>query len=181
MLKIGIVGHLNLKESCISFYETKVYEMLKSLQERNKDILIYSSLADGADRLVVEVALGLGIEYVAVLPMAKNLYMTDFDSISKIEFDALLKGAVSVIEMPFVEDLEKRSVCYEMAGRFISDDCDVLMALWDGKYINLQGGTSETVKYHCRKSRFRLYHLPVSRSNDLTSDKLEFRIYEEEI
>ena len=53
MLKIGIVGHLNLKENCISFYKNKVYELLKSLKDKNHKILLYSSLADGADRLVM--------------------------------------------------------------------------------------------------------------------------------
>lgn len=30
----------------------------------------------------------------------------------------------------------------------ISENSDILIALWDGKYNNLQGGTGEIVKYH---------------------------------
>lgn len=179
MLKIGIIGHINLKKSCISFYEKKVYEMLKSLKERDNDILIYSSLADGADRLVVEVAMGLGIGYVVVLPMEEDLYILDFNDKSKIEFKNLLKGAIETRTMPSIKSVDNRALQYEMAGRYISDNCDILMALWDSKYIHLQGGTSETVKYHCKKSRFSLYHLPVSRSSDLSNEMLEFRLYEE--
>jgi hypothetical protein len=179
MLRIAIIGHINLKESYLSFYEKKVHEMLKSLQKKHKNIIVYSSLADGADRLVVEVALGLGIGYSVVLPMEKELYMLDFDAVSQVAFTRLLKGAVNVMTMPPTKSVYNRTLQYEMAGRYISDNCDVLMALWDGKYINLQGGTSETVKYHCKKSGFRLYHLPVSRSGDLSNHRLEFIVYEE--
>ena len=153
--------------------------MLKSLKEKHTDILMYSSLADGADRLVVGVGMKLGIGYCVVLPMEESLYRVDFDIESKIEFDNLLQSAEEVIEVPSIGEREERSVAYERAGRVISDDCDILMALWDGRYINLQGGTSETVKYHCQKPRFRVYHLPVSRSADLNNDRLDFKIYEE--
>lgn len=187
MIKIGIIGHLNLKEDCITHYENKVRDLLKSLRERDKDILIYSALADGADRLVVEVGTALNIEYVAVLPMKKNIYMTDFNNESKIKFNNLLENASSLVEMPLVKNntvsfisnnLEERSLQYEEAGKYISDICDILIVLWDGKYTQLKGGTSEMIKYHTSKPHYRLYNLLVSRHDDLTNDMIEFTINE---
>jgi len=178
MLKIGIVGHLNLKENCIPFYKNKVYELLKSLKDKNHKILLYSSLADGADRLVIEVGMSLNIEYIAILPMEKSLYMIDFNNKSKIKFNYLLKNAISVIEIPSVKKIVDKNLQYEKAGRYISDNCDILIALWDGKYINLQGGTGETVQYYSKKAPFSLYHLLVSRSNDLTNNMVDFKLYD---
>ncbi len=187
MIKIGIVGHLNLKETCIHYYENRVQDILKSLKKTDKDILIYSALADGADSLVVEAGIELNINYVAVLPMEKSLYMMDFDQESKTKFNDLLDNAISVVEMPLVKNNtpssisinpDKRSLQYEAAGMYISDTCDILMTLWDGKYTKLKGGTSEIVKYHRAKPIFKLYHLLVSRSNDLTNDMVEFKLYD---
>jgi len=188
MIKIGITGHRNLTEECIPYYRDRVHEMLVKLQEKNEDILVYSALADGADRLVVEVALELDIEYVAVLPMSKDIYMTDYDIASQLIYTKLLDDASSVLEIPLVENnslssivdySKERDLQYEAAGLYISDHCDILMALWDGEYTQLKGGTSEIVKYHLSKRHYLLYHLLVSRINGLTKDMVEFKIYEQ--
>lgn len=187
MIKIGITGHRNLKEICRPYYRDIVRDILISLNEKHKKILIYSSLADGADRLVVEVAIELNIDYVAVLPMKKCIYMTDFTGESKTKFNVLLNEASSVLEIPLVKnnkvssisnDSDGRSLQYEAAGMYISDTCDILMVLWDGKETKLIGGTSEIVNYHCAKENYKLYHLLVSRYDDLTNDMIEFKIYE---
>ena len=187
MIKIGITGHRNLIERFIPSYKKKVRDMLVKLREKDEDILVYSALADGADRLVVEVALELGIGYVAVLPMPKNIYMTDYDAESQVIYNKLFDTANFVVELPMVENnsffsiinySKARDLQYEAAGFYMSDHCDILMALWDGEYTLLRGGTSEIVKYHLSKTKYRLYHLLVSRSNELTKDVVEFKVYE---
>ena len=187
MIKIGITGHRNLTEECIPYYKARVREMLVKLQEEDEDTLVYSALADGADRLVVEVALELGIEYVAVLPMPKEIYMTDYDAASQVIYNKLFDAASSVVEIPMVENnsffsivdySEERDLQYEAAGFYMSDHCDILIALWDGEYTLLKGGTSEIVKHHLSKAHYRLSHLLVARSNGLTKDMVEFKIYE---
>lgn len=188
MIKIGITGHRNLKEEYIPYYRARIHDMLVSLKEKYEELLIYSALADGADRLVVEVAMELGIEYVAVLPMPKNLYVTDYDEASLEAYNALLQKAVWDIEIPLVEgntlssisiDSEERNLQYEATGQYMSDHCDILMALWDGEYPQLKGGTGEIVKYHLAKKHYSLYHLLVSRSGGLTNDMVEFKIFEQ--
>ncbi len=182
MIKVGITGHRNLKERCVPFYKEQIYKQLKTWKEQYGEVLLYSSLADGADRLVVEIALRLNIPFVAVLPIGKAYYVSDFSEASKIEFDFLLKHASSVVQVQCLEGSADehtfRKNLYESTGRFISDHSDVLMALWDGKYTNLKGGTGELVAYHLDKKKYRLYHLPVSRHYDLTNDMIEFRIFE---
>ncbi len=187
MIKVGITGHRNLKEECIPYCRDRVCDMLVKLKAQDEELLVYSALADGADRLVVEVAQELDIDYVAVLPMPKEIYMTDYDDASQVIYNNLFDAASSVIKIPLVENnslssiveySEERDLQYEAAGFYMSDHCDILMALWDGEYIELKGGTSEIVKHHLAKTHYKLYHLLVSRINGLTKDMVEFKIYE---
>ena len=179
MIKLGITGHINLKAECIPYYRDELLRMLKELKNKYTKVVLYSALADGADRLIVEVAMKLDITYIAVLPMPKAEYCTDFTKTSSIQFEYLLEHASEVIEIPLLSvNGRKRDLQYEASGIFISDKCDILIALWDGNYTHLTGGTGEIVKYHLSKKRYRLYHLLVSRESDLTNNMIEFRHYE---
>ena len=95
--------------------------------------------------------------------MKKDEYKNDFDNNSKKEFEKLLKLAQQVVVIPYNKN-DTRDICYEKVGYFISNNSDILVALWDGKYTNLQGGTSEIVKYH-KKSIKKLCHIKVNRFN----------------
>ena len=179
MIKIGITGHINLKAECILYYRNELLRILKVLKNRYTKVVLYSALADGADRLIVEVAMRLNIEYIAVLPMPKTDYCTDFTEVSSVQFEYLLEHALSIVEMPFYSANGKdRDLQYEASGIFISDMCDILIALWDGKHTYLKGGTGEIVKYHLSKKCYSLYHLLVSRESDLTNNMIEFKYYE---
>jgi len=179
MIKIGITGHINLKEECIQYYRDELLRMLRELKNKYINVVLYSTLSDGADRLIVEVAMKLDIEYIAVLSMPKANYRTDFSEASCMQFEYLLEHALSVIEIPllFVNGKD-RDLQYEASGLFVSDKCDILIALWDGKYTYLRGGTGEIVKYHLSKKSYSLYHLLVSRESDLTNNMIEFKHYE---
>lgn len=160
MLKIGIIGHRNLNEGKLKQYKIFIHNQLEKLKLGHKDLIIYSSLADGADRLMIHVAIELKIDFVVVLPMEKEKYNLDFSSESKKEFNELSKEAIDTIIM--LDKNNSRESQYELAGKYLSDNSDILFALWDGKYNDLQGGTSETVKYHLNKNK-QLWHLKVDR------------------
>lgn len=163
MLKIGVVGHRNLKKSRLPSYSLEIFNNLKKLKEKYKNIRLYSALADGADRLVVNEAIKLDIKFIAVLPMQKELYKNDFDVTSKIEFDELLTKAYEILTITHKKPFSKNTQ-YELAGHYISDNSDMLFALWDGKDTHLQGGTSAIVKYHL-KNKKELWHLKVGRND----------------
>lgn len=161
MLKIGIVGHRNLDKRCIEAYKKQVFEKLSELKQKHHDIMLLSPLADGADRLAVYEAMKLNISYIAVLPIPKECYEDDFNRASKIEFEKLLNRADAMLTLSAIEPFH-RDMQYEAAGKYISDTSDILLALWDGEENHLQGGTSETVKYHL-KNKKALWHLKVVR------------------
>jgi len=175
-LIVAITGHRDLKKEFVKEYKKYICNKLQNIRQEHSNIKLYSALADGADRLLVYEAIKLDIDFIAVLPMQKELYQDDFDTISNLEFEKLLAKADDIVTLPQIKPFN-RDIQYELLGQYMSDNSDILFALWDGKYNNLQGGTSEIVKYHMLKDKYTLYHLLVSRENDLTSNMIEFKTY----
>ncbi|MDF1879024.1 hypothetical protein JHD46_05145, partial [Sulfurimonas sp. SAG-AH-194-C20] len=154
---IGVTGHRDLTIECISYYEVQVHSLLSSLKREHTDVIICSPLSDGADRLVVKEGISLSIPFIAILPMPKDKYIRDFDNNSLDEFNYLLHQAQEIIITPLHGNntLDKissysnqRDLQYEACGYYIADNSDNLIALWDGKFIGLTGGTGEIVKYY---------------------------------
>jgi hypothetical protein len=113
---------------------------------------ILSALAEGADRLVVKVALDgdLDVELGAVLPLAVEDYLEDFKTDeSRREFEQLLKRSAAQVKLqrPRSQESYQREAAYERAGRYIVDRSDVLIAVWDGRESQGHGGTAEIVDY----------------------------------
>jgi hypothetical protein len=70
--------------------------------------------------------------------------MTDFSTTqSKREFLDLLDRADKVVELPMSRSREQT---YETAGRYVLDHCDILVAVWDGRDAQGQGGTGDLVR-----------------------------------
>jgi hypothetical protein len=80
-----------------------------------------------------------------VLPLPVDDYEKDFISAASLkEFRDLLGRARSVRVM---SQSVSREESYENAGRYVTDYCDVLMALGNGKETQGRGGTAEIVRY----------------------------------
>ena len=121
-------------------------------------ITVISGLAEGADRIFAEAALALKMSVEAVLPMPLKYYKKDFDETSSAELDRILAiEAVQCIELPLTPGFDADDNTWPEGARNtlyanLSDDLrrrsNLLVALWDGKYKNLTGGTDDTiVKY----------------------------------
>jgi len=79
MINIGTTGHRNLNKSYINIYKRRLYKELLELKRCYSNITLYSAFAEGADRLILYEAMKLDIDFIAVLPMKKDLYLKDFD------------------------------------------------------------------------------------------------------
>jgi hypothetical protein len=140
---IGVTGHRILTE--IDRLESGITEALLRIDESfpGEPLIALSALAEGADRLVVDAVLGRDGRLRAVLPLAADDYEDDFGSAeSKKRFHDLLGEADEVIELPAAES---REAAYEAGGRYVLDNCDMLMTIWDGQGAQGQGGTGGTV------------------------------------
>jgi len=159
-LMVAVTGHRDLLPAEFDRTRARVREFLTELRDRYPDrgVALMSALAEGADRLVADVALELGVGLTVLLPMPRELYVADFEQPASLEhFERLCARADDVFELPLVAGAEQskiaargaqRSLQYAQAGVFLCAHCHVLLALWDGKSTDQIGGTSQVVRFH---------------------------------
>jgi len=159
-LVVAVTGHRDLLPAEIPQIRQRVQDFLRELQHRYayRSVGVMSALAEGADQLVAEEALALGIPLTVTMPMPKTLYLQDFVTPEARErFERLCAQAVDVFELPLtpgnsVESISgpgpNRSRQYAQVGVFMCAHCHVLLALWDGKDSDQLGGTSQVVRFH---------------------------------
>ena len=153
-VRIGVSGHRDpaRPEELVEQVQMQLDVIRSQFSEAGTTRLCFtvlSSLAEGADRLVVEEAFArLGedrVELHVVLPLDKDDYQRDFETLeSKNHFNELLAEAKVVTPAPPTKD---RDEAYERAGRWVVDHSDVLIALWDGHHASGRGGTAEIARY----------------------------------
>ncbi|MGC1815854.1 MAG: hypothetical protein WA696_17085 [Solirubrobacterales bacterium] len=116
-------------------------------------LAVVSQLAEGADRLLVQIVRqeareqGEGARLEVVLPSHRSSYpeWQGFSAESREEFEALLAEATSISEPAGTEPPQDRAGAYESASRQVVGRSDVLIALWDGGPTGGRGGTAETL------------------------------------
>jgi hypothetical protein len=161
--RVGVTGHRwnNLKEANVSLLNGRVAMVLEHIQQTVREINslvslhIVSTIAEGSDRIVATAALNLGYKLHCVLPFARNLFEEDFEGDeSKEEFRALLEKAESVLELPnHPTSAATRDAGYTAAGRTVTAESDLLLAIWDGQEARGEGGTGQMVKEALEHSR----------------------------
>jgi hypothetical protein len=159
-LIISVTGHRDLVDFEVPAIRQRVEALLRKLGDDFPDrpILVLSGLAEGADSLVADVALKLGIPVTAVLPMHRDIYRDDFRSeAARADFVELLSRAHAVVELPILEHSaeqdvsvsgDARNLQYAQLGVYLCSHCHVLLALWDGKPSPDVGGTAQVVRFH---------------------------------
>ena len=159
-LVVAITGHRDLVANEVPAIRQRVKDWLQDLGRRYPDrrLSVMSPLAEGADRLVAEVALEIGIEFTVPLPMARNLYKQDFaTAASSRQFDLLCEQANDVFELPLARGTTEEQILfpgparnrqYAQVGVFLCAHCHILLAIWDGKSSPDLGGTGQVVRFH---------------------------------
>jgi hypothetical protein len=169
-LRIGITGHRSLNADL----RDQVCEVLALIWQDVNDLArddavakfyaagapmmrVLSPLASGADRLVAEVALGLGYALYVPMPFARDTYEADFkhpeasppagdDDLQ--QFERLFERAGdNWLALDGDPEGKNRAYGYENVGRFVVRHSDVLIAIWDGAPAAGRGGTAEIVYY----------------------------------
>jgi hypothetical protein len=163
VVRIGVTGHRSFDD--VQDVVRRVDRVLDDVCGRHDgaELEVWSSLAEGADRLVVDLLLQRGGDLVVVLPLAADDYRNDFaDPGSAAEFDRLLALASDVRTATPADAL--REAAYEAAGYELLGGVDVLVALWDGAPPRGRGGTAEVVAEARRRGR-EVVVVPVTRDN----------------
>ncbi len=152
---IGVTGHRHLRVADEAKYREHVCELFTRLRRRypSTPLRIVTALAEGADRLVAEVAIEGGHELLVPLPLEPADYERDFPE-TTAEFHALLSRVPpeQVFVLPRDEDSglptpqhlrEKR---YRAVGMFLAQHTHLLLALWDGRPTDSNAGTAAVVR-----------------------------------
>lgn len=178
-LRLGVTGHrlnkLGSEEAARLRREAvRVIALIRDAIDRAGDarsaeaarvrLQLISPLAEGADRILAEVALAQGAELVALLPFARQDYARDFqDAASRGTFHALLAEAVEVVE-PAAGSPRDRAAGYAAVGAAVVARSDMLIAIWDGEEASGAGGTAQVVA-HARGTGLPVLWLPTSASD----------------
>jgi hypothetical protein len=159
-LVIAVTGHRNLCADERPGLCRAVRNFLVEMRDRFPDrrLQLLTPLAEGADQLVADVALELGLEVIAVLPMSTRAYRDDFQGPDRLhEFDQRLARMHEIIELPPVQGSapeahavpgSERDAQYAQLGVFLAAHCHLLLAIWDGKPSDQIGGTGDVVQFH---------------------------------
>lgn len=145
---IGVTGHRDIKDKDGDAIKQIVYDYILSLKEKYSytDFVMLNSLASGADTICAEVSIELGINIICPLPFSIDEYEKDFKGEDLVKF----KNLITKCSKTFVVNTNSlnREDGYFAAGRYVSENCNLLIAIWDGM-VNGKStcGTGNIVKY----------------------------------
>ena len=145
MISIGVTGHRFLGEAELLI--AAIDRVAARIEQKYPGEVwsVVSSLAEGADRLVVRRFLHThpALAIIVPLPLPVAEYLKDFPTAeSQQEFHELLAMSRQVIQP---EEFATREEAYRAAGIAMLDASDVLIALWNGQPARGTGGTGEIV------------------------------------
>jgi hypothetical protein len=144
IIALGITGHRYLAEmdKVMVGVEIAVQRIRKTYPDSSFRVL--SSLAEGADRILAQNLLLIpGASLWVPLPLPEEEYLKDFETTkSRDEFILLLGKAERIIQMQIKGG---RGEGYLAAGKYILENSDCLLAIWDGKQAQGMAGTGEIV------------------------------------
>ncbi|GAB3321184.1 hypothetical protein GCM10027299_15310 [Larkinella ripae] len=155
---VGVTGHRDLLPGTEPVIRAAVQARLAAIrQEAGKPVLLISAYAKGADQLVAECAEQLP-DTVFCLPLtmpAQHYSADNFadpeDESARLAFEKRLEKPAT-IRVGLFEDYSgqlttrQRKAGYEELGKFLTESCDHLIALWDGVDGGGVGGTSDVVR-----------------------------------
>ncbi|CAA6808238.1 MAG: Unknown protein [uncultured Sulfurovum sp.] len=144
---IAITGHRDmlkrkgLKEEVSEYFDELI------VKHKDKEIVLLSPLAEGADMFVVKVFLEKkkkhkNLRLLIPLPFKKEHYVKAFSRIRKKEFLKLSREADGIFQIPSMGDPP-----YVELGKYLVNISDILLALWDGTFNGREGGTGDVVSY----------------------------------
>ena len=173
---VGVSGHRDLDPDDITRLREAVSDFVHQLKAHLPDteLRMIVGMAEGADLLVAETALGLGVPVEAVLPMPLEQYAADFDTRTLECLKELLRrpevrcvelsGAVAAAGATGPHSREQRDAMYANLTDTLIRRSSLLLALWDGRSSRLPGGTADTV----------LRYLSLRNGDNSASDAIQF-------
>jgi hypothetical protein len=137
-MKIGISGHQQREGIDWRWVRASIDAVLEKYPGRR---IGYSSLAVGSDQLFARAIIERGDDLIAVIPAAD--YESCFYGVDLTTY-LILKERATIVKLDFPRSTEK---AFYAAGKFIVEQVELLIAVWDGKPAEGLGGTADVVAY----------------------------------
>ncbi len=165
--RIAVTGHRNLGDSDTVQFVAHTFQVLlaQAQQSHPAGVVALFGLAEGADMLFAEAALALGIPLDAVI--AYEGFIADFPpGPLREQYLRLLAHCRNVSTLPF---RQRSDAAYMAVGCRLADNCDLMLAAWNGQPAAGHGGTGDVVAYaryigrpviHIDTTRHSIRHLP---------------------
>jgi hypothetical protein len=144
-VRIAVIGHRFLDTN--NNLTTSIQKVLAQIIQDHPsfEYHLLSALAEGSDQYIASIALQyMEIKLIVPLPLPEEQYLLDFKTgEGRKKFKQLLNIADHVLILTENSD---HDAAYDDLGRYLIDQCQVLIALWNGEYSKRRGGTGEVVK-----------------------------------
>jgi hypothetical protein len=141
---------------CLDEAETAASEIVGG----HAPCVLYSAVAEGADRYAADAALARGWRLITPLPFEPQRYEQDFgDDESKLHFRRLLWASRKVSAAPktLVQSIGGDAAPYAAVGRMLIEKADLLLCVWNGIPPKGPGGTSEVAALMLEKGGLVLW------------------------
>ena len=154
-LIVGLIGHRKIRPSELERVQREFDLAIERLLSKFKytELVILTSLADGADRVAHSSQHRDRLKIVGVLPFGIDDYRRDFTSIeSQRDFDSIVNQCDEIVingSSYSPSDLihpEMRARAYAETAEWLTENSKVLIAIWDGNFTGKVGGTGETIR-----------------------------------
>ncbi|MFE4859539.1 hypothetical protein [Streptomyces sp. NPDC056670] len=140
MKRIGVTGHRDIPPEAVAEIRDRLRALLCG---HDGSLEALSSLATGADQLFAAIALECGAALTVVIPSGD--YETGFaDAAELARYRGLKRRASQEVDLGYPHSTDE---AYYAAGAYIADNCDRLVAVWDGLPARGLGGTGDIVRY----------------------------------
>ncbi|MEW6996584.1 hypothetical protein AADZ86_02600 [Colwelliaceae bacterium BS250] len=153
---IGVTGHRDLNGKTSQQLSKKINNFIDDIKANlvNTPVSIITGMADGADRILAKVALGSNLPVQIVLPMPEEMYKADFSEESWAEYLLIKSDPLVTCLTVNTEgiDLEaaqeqgnERNKLYHALGKYLVEQSNMMVAVWDGENTGFKGGTGDVV------------------------------------
>lgn len=149
-VSIGVTGHRDIATGDPSrAVERELREVVRRhARTSSPSFRGVSCLAAGADQLFARATLDLGGALVAIVPCLR--YEDTFNALSLAHYHRLRGAATEIIELGFeVAD----EAAFAAASQRLLDECEVVLAVWDGAPAAGYGGTADVVDWARQRGR----------------------------
>ncbi|TRX54953.1 hypothetical protein [Thalassomonas sp. M1454] len=153
---IGVTGHRDLNDKTSEQLTKKINSFITDINSQlvNTPVSIITGMADGADRILAKVALANNLPVQIVLPMPEEMYKADFSEESWAEYQLIKSNHLVTCLTVNTENIDleaaqeqgdERNKLYHALGKYLVEQSNMMVAVWDGENTGFKGGTCDVV------------------------------------